>query len=98
MALAIEDHYGRPMDIEWAKDGYTGDLFIVQARPETVHSTADACRPERYSMDPTLVDELSRTGRVLVQGHAVGTPIGAGRVRVYQSLRRGDPAEAGAPA
>jgi len=84
MALTIEDHYGRPMDIEWAKDGYTGDLYIVQARPETVHSKADRRAVlETYSMKPELVARLKEEERVLVQGHAVGTRIGAGRARVY---------------
>jgi len=84
MALTIEDHSGRPMDIEWAKDGYTGDLYVVQARPETVHSTRHSrAALETYSMAPELVERLQREGKVLVQGHAVGTRIGAGRARVY---------------
>jgi pyruvate,water dikinase len=85
MALVIEDHYGQPMDIEWAKDGRTGDLFIVQARPETVHSQARHDRLERYVMDPALVRRLHAEGKVLVRGQAVGTRIGSGRVRVYSS-------------
>ncbi len=83
MALAIEDHYRRPMDIEWAKDGHTGELYVVQARPETVHR-ADATVTRRYRMDPTLVDTLRQRGDVLVRGHAVGSGIGAGRVRLYR--------------
>jgi pyruvate,water dikinase len=84
MALTIEDHSGRPMDIEWAKDGYTGDLYVVQARPETVHSTRHSrAALETYSMAPELVERLQREGKVLAQGHAVGTRIGAGRARVY---------------
>ncbi len=83
MALTIEDHYGGPVDIEWAKDGYSGELFVVQARPETVHRTASATL-RRYRMDPSLVRELEATGGVLLRGHAVGNRIGAGRVRVYR--------------
>jgi pyruvate, water dikinase len=85
MALEIEDHYGRPMDIEWAKDGYTGDLFIVQARPETVHSSEERRNVlETYRMDPELSRRLRAERKVLVTGHAVGTRIGAGRVRLYK--------------
>jgi pyruvate,water dikinase len=86
MALAVEDHYGRPMDIEWAKDGATGDIFLVQARPETVHSgfVGHHAR-EVFSMDPDLVASLEREGRVLARGQAVGSRIGAGRVRRYAS-------------
>jgi pyruvate,water dikinase len=84
MALIIEDHYGRPMDIEWAKDGYTGDLYVVQARPETVHSgRRRRAALETYSMAPDLLKTLKANGKVLAQGHAVGTRIGAGRARVY---------------
>ena len=77
-AIAIEKHYSeragerRPMDIEWAKDGASGDLFIVQARPETTHSQRDVAKLVSY--------RLERPGRVLVQGRAVGTQIGAGPV------------------
>jgi pyruvate,water dikinase len=86
MALAVEDHYGRPMDIEWAKDGYSGDLYIVQARPETVHSNSQRRAVlENYMMDPELVADLAAGGHMLVEGHAVGTRIGAGRARVYRS-------------
>ncbi|MCG6956095.1 MAG: phosphoenolpyruvate synthase, partial [Gemmatimonadetes bacterium] len=82
MALMIEDHYGGPVDIEWAKDGYSGELYIVQARPETVHRTGRAASL-RYRMDQSLVRALKQRGDVLLQGHAVGTRIGAGAVRVY---------------
>jgi pyruvate,water dikinase len=89
MALTIEDHYGRPMDIEWAKDGYTGDLYVVQARPETVHSKADRRAVlETYSMAAELVARLKNEGGILVQGHAVGTRIGAGRARVYPNYEQ----------
>jgi pyruvate,water dikinase len=86
MALVIEEHYGRAMDIEWAKDGYTGDLYVVQARPETVHSNETARNVlETYVMEASSVERLKESGKVLVQGHAVGTRIGAGRARVYPS-------------
>ena len=86
MALTIEEHYGRPMDIEWAKDGYTGDLYIVQARPETVHCRADGVHVlETYSMAPELVEELRSNGALLAKGQAVGTRIAAGKVRRYSS-------------
>ncbi|MDT8368661.1 MAG: pyruvate, water dikinase [Longimicrobiales bacterium] len=86
MALLIEEHYGRPMDIEWAKDGYSGKLFIVQARPETVHSANHGTGAvlETYAMEASLVDRLKKEGRVLATGAAVGTRIGTGRVRVYE--------------
>jgi pyruvate,water dikinase len=77
-AVAIERHYSkragqpRPMDIEWAKDGLTNDLFIVQARPETAHSQRDATRLVTYA--------LKRRGRVRTRGRAVGTKIGSGTV------------------
>lgn len=83
-ALIIEDHYtgrhGRPtpMDIEWAKDGRTGELFIVQARPETVHSQAGA---------PVLeIHRLKESGEVLVRGKSVGQGVALGRVRVVHGL------------
>ena len=85
MALAIEQHYGRPMDIEWAKDGITDQLFIVQARPETVHALATGAKMLRYVMKPALRQRLKKTGGVLAEGQAVGTRIGAGIVRIYQS-------------
>ncbi len=72
-AVSIERHYGRPMDIEWAKDGRTGELFIVQARPETVHSNFDASRQLSY--------KLTESGEVLVTGKSVGARIGGGVVR-----------------
>ncbi|MES2671839.1 MAG: phosphoenolpyruvate synthase [Pseudomonadota bacterium] len=77
-ALTIEEHYGRPMDIEWAKDGITGKLFVVQARPETVKSRAHATQIERYS--------LNRRGDVIVEGRAIGNKIGSGVARVVRSL------------
>jgi pyruvate, water dikinase len=84
MGLAIEDHYGQAMDIEWAKDGRTGDLFIVQARPETVHVNAKKSVLERYILDPQA-SALKSAGKVLATGQAVGTKVGSGRVRLYRS-------------
>ena len=87
-AVAIEKHYGRPMDIEWAKDGADGRLYVLQARPETVKSRARAGTEERFS--------LKSRGRVLVSGRAIGHKIGAGTVRVVasaalmSSVRKGD--------
>lgn len=77
-ALTIEQHYGRPMDIEWAKDGVSGKLYIVQARPETVKSRAQATQIQRYT--------LERRGDVLAEGRAIGQKIGAGTARVVRSL------------
>lgn len=77
-ALIIEQHYGRPMDIEWAKDGVTGKLFIVQARPETVKSRGHATQIERYA--------LSQRGDVVAEGRAIGQKIGSGTARVVRSL------------
>nr|WP_113866308.1 phosphoenolpyruvate synthase [Brenneria salicis]NMN91938.1 phosphoenolpyruvate synthase [Brenneria salicis ATCC 15712 = DSM 30166]RBP62841.1 phosphoenolpyruvate synthase [Brenneria salicis ATCC 15712 = DSM 30166]RLM30714.1 phosphoenolpyruvate synthase [Brenneria salicis ATCC 15712 = DSM 30166] len=75
-ALLIEKHYGRPMDIEWAKDGHTGKLYIVQARPETVRSNGQVM--ERY--------HLPNSGKVLAEGRAIGHRIGAGEVKVIQDI------------
>ncbi|OCQ53368.1 Phosphoenolpyruvate synthase [Photorhabdus australis subsp. thailandensis] len=75
-ALLIEKHYGRPMDIEWAKDGHNGKLYIVQARPETVRSNQKVM--ERY--------QLNERGRILVEGRAIGHRIGSGIVKVIHDL------------
>jgi pyruvate,water dikinase len=75
-ACVIEEHYGVPMDIEWAKDGITGGLFIVQARPETVHSQIDLASLKTYV--------LEEEGKLLLEGEAVGTKIGQGEVNVIQ--------------
>ncbi|MGI0116386.1 phosphoenolpyruvate synthase [Zooshikella sp. RANM57] len=77
-ALIIESHYGCPMDIEWAKDGITGQLFIVQARPETVKSQSEAAVIERYL--------LKEQGHVLMEGRSIGQRIGSGSVSVIKSL------------
>lgn len=83
-ALVIEEHYGQPMDIEWAKDGRTWEIFIVQARPETVHVKQAPNSLERYVMDRRLVDRLNSDGSKLITGQAVGMRIGAGVVRMYR--------------
>lgn len=75
-AVLIEQHYKRPMDIEWAKDGHTGKLFIVQARPETVRSNGQVM--ERYT--------LQGKGQVVVEGRAIGHRIGAGEVKVIHDI------------
>ena len=85
MALAIERHYGQPMDIEWAKDGNSNQLFIVQARPETVHARETGAKLLRYMMAPELRESLRRTDGVLAEGQAVGKRIGSGNVRIYHS-------------
>ena len=86
MALTIEDHYNRPVDVEWAKDGYSGELFIVQARPETVHANMGAAATiQRFRMAPDTIESAESEGRVLLRGHAVGNRIGAGHVRLYRS-------------
>nr|WP_298168176.1 phosphoenolpyruvate synthase [uncultured Pseudomonas sp.] len=86
-AMIIEKHYGRPMDIEWAKDGDDGQLYIVQARPETVKSRSSANVMERYL--------LKETGTVLVEGRAIGQKIGAGKVRVINDVSEMDKVQAG---
>lgn len=77
-ALIIEQHYKRPMDIEWAKDGDDGLIYIVQARPETVKSRSSATVLERYLMN--------ETGKVLVEGRSIGHKIGSGPVKVIDSI------------
>jgi pyruvate,water dikinase len=83
-AVVVEGHYSEargepsPMDMEWAKDGITGELFLLQARPETVHARQAPAALERY-----LLDE---TGELLVTGRAVGERIGKGRARVIRSV------------
>ena len=81
-ALIIEKHYGRPMDIEWARDGDDGQLYIVQARPETVQSQQDGRQMERFV--------LKGKGSVLVEGRAIGQKIGQGPVRLVKDLSRMD--------
>ncbi|MGI6409104.1 MAG: phosphoenolpyruvate synthase [Thiopseudomonas sp.] len=86
-AMIIEKHYGCPMDIEWAKDGDDGKLYIVQARPETVKSRANANVMERY--------QLHETGKVLVEGRAIGQRIGSGPVRVINDIAHMDKVQPG---
>ncbi len=87
-AMRIEEHYSKraghpcPMDLEWAKDGPTGRLYIVQARPETVHSQEASPKLELFS--------IQGSGSVLVRGKSVGAKVGAGRVRVIHSARELD--------
>jgi pyruvate,water dikinase len=78
-ACIIEDHYHKPMDIEWAKDGQTKELFIVQARPETVHSQKDLAIMKTYVLD--------EKGKLLTQGEAVGSKIGQGQVNVIENAK-----------
>ncbi|MGM0574131.1 MAG: phosphoenolpyruvate synthase [Myxococcota bacterium] len=80
--VAIEDHYERPMDIEWGKDGDTGDLFILQARPETVESQRQTSALRTF--------ELKESGDVLVDGLAIGDAIAAGDVCVLHDASEGD--------
>ena len=77
VAITIEEHYQRPMDIEWAKDGIEGELYIVQARPETVQSHEKNIL-EKYT--------LNETGKILAEGRSVGGRIGAGRIRLFNDL------------
>ena len=78
-ALIIEKHYGQPMDIEWAKDGDTGEIFIVQARPETVKSRQDKNHMERYIIN-------SKGAKVLTEGRSIGQRVGSGKVRIVTNL------------
>ena len=86
-ALIIEKHYGRPMDIEWGKDGVDGKLYILQARPETVKSQVAGQVEHRYS--------LKGTGTVLAEGRAIGQKIGTGPVRIVQSVAEMDRVQPG---
>ena len=86
-ALVIEAHYGRPMDIEWGKDGVDGGLYILQARPETVKSQAGNAPELRYA--------LKGRGAIKAQGRAIGQKIGTGSVRVVHSLEDMDQVQAG---
>jgi pyruvate,water dikinase len=78
IALKIEDHYKKPMDIEWAKDGITGEIFVVQARPETVKSNLKRSVLERYI--------LNETGQVICEGRSVGHQIGKGTVKILSHM------------
>ncbi len=85
-ACIIEEHYGTPVDIEWAKDGRTNELFVVQARPETVHSQKDVASSETYVLEEDI-ELLNEEGKLLVEGEAVGTKIGYGEVNVIESSK-----------
>ncbi len=86
-ALVIEAHYGRPMDIEWGKDGLDGELYILQARPETVKSQAAGKVEHRY--------RLKGKGVVLAEGRAIGQKIGTGPVKVVHHISEMDRVQAG---
>jgi pyruvate,water dikinase len=86
-AVLVERHYDRPMDMEWAKDGETGELFIVQARPETVHSQRAPDLLKTYRLDDA--------GKELVRGYAIGDAIAAGPVRRLASADESDRFEQG---
>jgi len=86
-ALVIEQHYGRPMDIEWGRDGTDGQLYILQARPETVKSQAKGQAEQRY--------KLKGHGTVLAEGRAIGQKIGTGRVRLVHDIAEMDKVQAG---
>ena len=86
-ALVIEEHYGRPMDIEWGKDGTDGQIYILQARPETVKSQAKGQAELRY--------KLMGTGAVLAEGRAIGQKIGTGPVRLVSDISQMDQVQPG---
>jgi pyruvate,water dikinase len=86
-ALVIEQHYGRPMDIEWGKDGIDGELYILQARPETVKSQAAGKVEYRY--------KIKGKGAVIVEGRAIGQKIGTGPVRIVHNLSEMDKVQVG---
>ena len=86
MAMVIEQHYERPMDIEWAKDGVDGKIYIVQARPETVQSR------KHHVMEKYV---LKQTGKVLAEGRSIGNKIGSGRARIFSNLDQMDEFQAG---
>ena len=86
-ALVIEQHYGRAMDIEWGKDGTDGQLYILQARPETVKSQSGGTAEHRY--------KLMGQGTVLAEGRAIGQKIGTGPVRLVRSISEMDTVQPG---
>ncbi len=86
-ALTIEQHYGRPMDIEWGKDGVDGQLYILQARPETVKSQSKGQAEMRY--------KLKGQGQVLAEGRAIGQKIGTGPVRLVSHISEMDRVQPG---
>lgn len=80
--LAIEQHYGRPMDIEWAKDGILKKIYIIQARPETVQSSKNVCLMHEY--------ELLKKGVLITSGQAVGNKVASGKARILSSAKEID--------
>ncbi|MBS1162104.1 MAG: phosphoenolpyruvate synthase, partial [Proteobacteria bacterium] len=86
-AMIIEKHYGRPMDIEWGKDGIDGKLYILQARPETVQSQAHAGKIEKF--------KLKQFSKVLASGRAIGQKIGVGPVRIVKDPKQMDQVKPG---
>ena len=86
-ALIIEQHYGRPMDIEWGKDGGDGQLYILQARPETVKSQQQGKTEQRY--------RLKSSGSLLAEGRAIGQKIGTGPVRLVRDISQMDQVQPG---
>ncbi len=86
-AIIIEKHYGRPMDIEWAKDGLDNQIYIVQARPETVKSRAKSQVMERY--------HLQKESKVLIEGRSIGQRIGAGTARIIKDIEEMDKLQPG---
>ena len=86
-ALLIEDHYKKPMDFEWAKDGLNNELYIVQARPETVHSRQDKLKVNEY--------KLIEKGNVLTSGEAIGSKIVSGIARILHSPKDADKLQQG---
>ncbi len=87
MAVAIEQHYGRPMDIEWAKDGNDGQLYIVQARPETVASQSSKHVLTRY--------ELRKHDEIIITGRSIGNRIGTGKAKIIKNVSQIDRIEEG---
>ncbi|MBK3394737.1 phosphoenolpyruvate synthase [Psychrobacter sp. M9-54-1] len=87
-AMTIEKHYGQAMDIEWAKDGDSGEIFIVQARPETVKSRQDSNVMERYIIN-------TGDAKILCEGRSIGQRIGAGKVRIVSNLNEMDKVQDG---
>jgi pyruvate,water dikinase len=86
-AVIIEQHYRKPMDIEWAKDGVTGELFIIQARPETVQSRSNPFKVREY--------KLLQKGEALAEGEAIGAKIAIGVARILQCPKDADKLQAG---
>jgi pyruvate,water dikinase len=86
-SIIIEEHYGRPMDIEWAKDGHTNELFIVQARPETVQNTKDKLK--------ITTSSLLEKGEEITRGMGLGNKIAAGKARILHSPKESDKLQPG---